>query len=117
MMWLMLQQQTPDDYVCATGETHMVREFVEKSFAVAGIKVVWKGQGVDEVGVDAANNDRVIVRVDPQYFRPTEVDLLIGNPIKAKKVLGWQPKVLFQELVKEMTLADIQLVDDGDLTS
>ena len=117
MMWLMLQQPLADDYVCATGETHMVREFVEKSFAVAGIAIQWKGHGVEEVGFDASDPERVLVRVDPQYFRPTEVDLLIGDPAKAKRVLGWEPRVLFSELVKEMTLADIELVEHGDLTS
>jgi len=117
MMWLMLQQPVADDYVCATGETHMVREFVEKSFACAGITVAWKGAGVEEIGHEQGNPDRVLVRVDPQYFRPTEVDLLIGNPTKAKKLLGWEPKVLFEELVKEMTIADIELVENNDLTS
>jgi GDPmannose 4,6-dehydratase len=114
MMWMMLQRETPDDYVCATGETHMVREFVEKSFAVVGTKVAWKGQGVEEIGVDAAKPERVLVRVDPQYFRPTEVELLIGNPAKAKKLLSWEPKILFEELVKEMTLADLEMLEKGN---
>lgn len=114
MMWMMLQQEQADDYVCATGETHMVREFVEKSFAVVGTKVMWRGEGVEEVGYDAKDPERVLVRVDPQYFRPTEVELLIGDPAKARKMLGWQPKILFEELVKEMTLADIELLEKGD---
>ena len=114
MMWLMLQQEKADDYVCATGETHMVREFVEKSFAVVGTKVVWKGTGVDEIGVDSKDPERVLVRVDPQYFRPTEVELLIGDPAKAKRILGWEPKVLFEDLVKEMTLADLEMLEKGD---
>lgn len=117
MMWLMLQQPTADDYVCATGETHMVREFVEKSFAHVGITVQWQGEDVEEIGVDKADPSRVLVRVDPQYFRPTEVELLIGNPTKARKQLGWEPKVLFEELVKEMTQADVEFVEKGDLTS
>jgi len=117
MMWLMLQQPTADDYVCATGETHMVREFVEKSFGHVGITVQWQGEGVEEIGVDKADPSRVLVRVDPQYFRPTEVELLIGDPAKAKKQLGWKPTVLFEELVKEMTQADVELVEKGDLTS
>jgi GDPmannose 4,6-dehydratase len=117
MMWLMLQQSTADDYVCATGETHMVREFVEKSFKHVGITVEWRGEGVDEIGVDKADAERVLVRVDPQYFRPTEVELLIGDPAKARKALGWTPKVLFEDLVKEMTHADVELVEKGDLTS
>ncbi|KAH9261489.1 GDP-mannose 4,6-dehydratase [Batrachochytrium salamandrivorans] len=117
MMWIMLQKPTPDDYVCATGETHMVREFVEKSFAHVGIKVEWKGKDVNEVGFDAADPERVLVRVDPQYFRPTEVELLIGDPAKAKRQLGWVPKILFEELVKEMTQADVELLNKGDFTS
>lgn len=117
MMWLMLQQQVADDYVCATGETHEVREFVEKSFIEVGLTVEWRGTGVDEIGVDKANPERVLVRVDPQYFRPTEVELLIGDPSKARKNLGWRPKVLFEALVKEMTLADVALLEKGDHTS
>ena len=115
MMWLMLQKEKPDDYVCATGETHMVREFVEKSFSHVGITIEWRGSGVEEQGVDKAHPERILVRVDPQYFRPTEVELLIGDPTKAKKQLNWEPKVLFEDLVKEMTLADLELVEQGDL--
>jgi GDPmannose 4,6-dehydratase len=114
MMYMMLQKDEPDDYVCATGETHEVREFVEKSFRHAGVEVQWQGRGVNEIGVDKADPEKVLVRVDPQYFRPTEVDLLIGDPTKARKQLGWQPKVLFEELVKEMTAADIALVEQND---
>ena len=117
MMWMMLQQPEADDYVCATGETHMVREFVEKSFLTAGIKIAWRGQGVDEVGYDAAKPERELVQIDPQFFRLTEVDLLIGDPAKAKKILGWTPKILFEDLVKEMTLADIDLLEKGDYQS
>ena len=111
-MWRMLQQESPDDYVLATGETHTVREFVEKAFKVVGTTVEWKGPTgtVDEVGVDAANPDRVIVRVDPRYFRPTEVDLLLGDPAKAKKVLGWESSTPFDTLVKEMVEADVKMV-------
>ncbi len=87
-MWLMMQQEKPDDYVIATGETHSVKEFVEKAFAVVNIKVRWEGEGVNEVGINVDTND-VIVRVDPRYFRPTEVDFLLGDPSKAKKQLGW----------------------------
>lgn len=114
MMYMMLQQEKPDDYVCATGETHEVREFVEKSFRHAGVEIEWRGKDVNEIGVDKANPERVLVRVDPQYFRPTEVELLIGDPAKAKRQLGWQPRVLFEELVKEMTDADIAMVDSND---
>ena len=115
MMYMMLQKDEADDYVCATGETHEVREFVEKSFRHAGVEITWQGKDVNEIGVDKSNPERVLVRVDPQYFRPTEVDLLIGNPAKARKQLGWQPRVLFEDLVKEMTDADIALVKKNDL--
>merc|ERR1719461_2112640 len=102
---MMLQQETPDDYVCATGETHMVREFVELAFKVVDIDITWEGSGIDEVGKDSQGN--ILVRVDPQYFRPTEVELLIGDPTKAKKQLGWVPKTKLSQLVKEMVDSDI----------
>lgn len=109
-MWLMLQHETPDDYVIATGETHMVREFVELAFAEVGIKIEWKGEGVNEKGIDASNG-RVLVEVSPNYFRPTEVDLLLGDPTKAKTVLGWNPtKTPFKELVKLMVASDMEYV-------
>jgi len=114
LMWTMLQQEVADDFVIATGETHTVREFVEKSFAVVGTKVQWKGTGVDEYGCDEANPENILVRIDPQYFRPTEVELLLGDPNKAKKLLKWEPKVLFEDLVKEMTLEDIKMAKAGD---
>lgn len=119
MMWRMLQQETPDDYVCATGETHKVREFVEKAFAAVGTQVEWKGHpgSVEEYGVDVENPQHVLVRVDPQYFRPTEVELLIGDPTKAKEKLGWTPTTLFEDLVKEMVAADVALIEQGDMTS
>ncbi len=114
-MWRMLQQDQPDDYVLATNETHPVREFVEKAFAVVDIRVKWIGEkgSVDEIGVNADDESSVLVRVDPRYFRPTEVDILIGDPAKAKKQLGWTPTTLFEDLVKEMTLADLAVVDQG----
>ena len=89
-MWMMLQVDEPDDYVLATGETHTVREFIEKAFAVVGTTIKWKGPSgtVDEFGVDANNEDRVLVRIDPNYFCPTEVDLLLGDPTKAKNKIG-----------------------------
>jgi GDPmannose 4,6-dehydratase len=108
-MWRILQHPEPDDYVLATGEMHSVREFVEKTFAQIGINIMWKGVGVDETGVDAASG-RVLVRVDARYFRPTEVDLLIGDPSKARSKLGWQHKVSFEELVAEMVEADLKNV-------
>ena len=97
-MWRILQCSEPDDYVLATGETHSVREFVEKAFAQIGVKIVWQGAGVGEKGIDAESG-RVLVEIDPRYFRPTEVDLLIGDPSKARSKLGWQHKVSFEQLV------------------
>lgn len=110
-MWMMLQTDKPDDFVLATGETHTVREFVEKSFAVIDIKIKWKGPTgtIHEVGVDVDNEDRVLVRIDPNYFRPTEVDILLGDPTKAKKTFGWAPKISFDDLVKEMVEEDLIL--------
>jgi len=114
-MWLILQQDKPDDYVIATGETHSVREFVEKAFAVIDIKIEWSGVDLDEVGKDAKTG-KVLVSIDPRYFRPTEVDLLLGNPTKAKTVLKWNPSATpFDQLVKEMVLKDIELVQKGDM--
>jgi GDPmannose 4,6-dehydratase len=105
-MWLMLQQDEPDDYVIATGETHSVREFCEKAFECVGIKIEWVGSGIEEKGIDSKTG-RVLVEVDPRYFRPTEVDLLIGDATKARQKLGWQPKVTFDELVKMMVKSDL----------
>jgi GDPmannose 4,6-dehydratase len=106
-MWLMMQQPTPDDYVIATGETHTVREFVQASFDAAGIPIVWSGSGLNEIAVRKGTNEKV-VGVDPAFFRPTEVDLLIGDATKAKTILVWEPKVRFPELVAEMVREDIQ---------
>ncbi|SCZ98372.1 BZ3500_MvSof-1268-A1-R1_Chr3-2g06326 [Microbotryum saponariae] len=108
-MWMMLQQDTPDDFVLATGETHPVKEFVEKAFSHVGITIKWQGEieSVDEVGV-CAQTGRTLVRVDPRYFRPAEVELLHGTPAKAERVLGWKRKVDFDSLVKEMVLADVE---------
>ncbi len=105
-MWRILQQDVADDYVLATGETYTVRHFCDLAFAEAGIALDWRGTGVDEVGVCKATG-RELVRVDPAYFRPTEVDLLIGNPAKAKRVLGWSHTVKLPELAAEMVAADI----------
>ena len=91
----------PDDYVLATGETRTVREFVETAFSLVGTTVVWKGEGVDEVGIDKATG-RTIISIDPRYFRPTEVDILIGDPTKARSKLGWTHETPFAELVEEM---------------
>ena len=108
MMWMMLQQDNPDDYVVATNEMHTVREFVEKSFLVSGVDVVWEGSGDKEIGRDKRSG-KMIVAVDPKFYRPTEVEQLLGNPLKAKQKLGWEPKVKFEELVEIMTKADLEL--------
>ncbi len=110
MMWLMLQQDMPDDYVVATNEMHTVREFIEKSFAHVGIDVEWEGEGVAEVGRNKATGD-IVVRMDERYYRPCEVDQLLGNPAKAKRQLGWEPKVKFEQLVGIMTDGDLRLLD------
>jgi GDPmannose 4,6-dehydratase len=105
-MWLMLQQDEPDDFVIATGETHSVREFVELAFREVGIEIEWKGEGVDEVGLDRETGN-VLVEIDPRYYRPTEVELLIGDPSKAREKLGWNSNVGFEELVKMMVKGDM----------
>lgn len=108
-MWLILQQDAPDDYVLATGETHTVRSFVEMAFAETGRRLEWLGGGVDEQGV-CAETGRTLVRVDPRYFRPTEVDLLIGNPAKARERLGWRHRAGLADLVREMVASDLVTV-------
>ncbi len=106
-MWLMLQQDRPDDYVVATGETHSVREFTELAFKEAGIDLEWEGEGVNEIGKDI-NSGKVLVEVDPMFYRPTEVDLLIGDSSKAREKLGWKPKVSFEELIRMMVKSDMK---------
>ena len=128
MQWLMLQQGQPDDFVIATGEQHSVREFVEIAANELGIQIAWEGRGLDEVGVvkRISNSDipggspdtpaaspqlkkgQVILRIDPRYFRPTEVETLLGDPSKAKKLLGWEPKITFPELVSQMVIHDLE---------
>ena len=123
-MWLMLQQDTPDDFVIATGQTHSVREFVEEAASTIGITLCWEGKGVKEQGiVESVQESEIlksqfkqlrtlkgksIVKIDPRYFRPTEVDLLLGDPSKARNKLGWEPRVTFKELVRMMMTADVQ---------
>jgi len=107
MQWLMLQQDEPDDYVIATGEQHSVRDFVDTAARELGIAIKWEGEGIKEKGVNAANG-KTIVSVDPRYFRPTEVDALLGDPTKGKEKLGWEPKVSFDALVKEMVQTDLE---------
>ena len=108
-MWRIVQQDTPDDYVLATGETHSVREFVELAFLKVGRKIEWKGKGVDEVGIDSASGV-LLVKIDSRYFRPTEVDLLLGDASKAHRVLGWKHTVAFPELVSDMLNSDLKAV-------
>lgn len=109
-MWLMLQQDKPDDYVIATNETRTVREFTETAFAHAGINIRWEGEGMDEKGIDTANG-KVVVKVNKDFFRPAEVDVLLGNPAKAEKVLGWKRNISFSELVERMVKNDMKLVE------
>jgi GDPmannose 4,6-dehydratase len=109
-MWLMLQQPQPDDYVLATGEAHSVREFVERAFACVGRAIEWRGEGAEEVGLDARTGAD-LVRIDPRYFRPTEVDELVGDPAKARARLGWAHKTSFAELVAEMVASDLEVID------
>jgi GDPmannose 4,6-dehydratase len=107
-MWMMMQVDQPDDYVLATGETHSIRTFAELAFRHAGIELEWKGNGVDEKGIDKASG-KTLIEVDPKYFRPTEVDLLVGDATKARTELGWKHECSFEDLVKEMMVADLEL--------
>jgi GDPmannose 4,6-dehydratase len=106
-MWMMLQHDTPDDYVLATGETRSVREFISIALEHLGRRVKWQGQGVDEIGIDA-DSGKTIIRIDPRYFRPTEVDILIGDASKARQILGWAPQTPFKTLVEEMITEDLK---------
>ena len=110
-MWRILQQPAPDDFVLATGKTHSVRSFCEKAFAAAGIDVAWEGEGAEEKGVDRANG-HVVIEIDPRYFRPTEVDLLLGDATKARETLGWQPRYTLDQMIEEMVLTDLQAARD-----
>lgn len=107
-MWLMMQQAEPDDYVLATGEMHSVREFIEEAFAVVNRRIEWRGKDRKEVGLDADSNE-ILIEVDPHYFRPTEIDTLVGDASKARQRLGWQPQISFKELVAEMVQSDLKL--------
>jgi GDPmannose 4,6-dehydratase len=113
MQWLMLQQDAPDDYVIATGAQYSVRDFVNAAAVELGMAIAWKGKGVDEKGYDAAG--RCVVAVDPRYFRPTEVETLLGDPAKAKKQLGWSPRITFKELVTEMVREDLKAAERDEL--
>jgi GDPmannose 4,6-dehydratase len=113
-MWLILQHKEPDDFVIATGQNHSVREFVERAFREVGISIVWKGSGLDERGIDSETGKELVL-VDPRYFRPTEVDQLLGDGSKAKDLLGWTPKCSFSELVKRMVVADLKEAEKEQL--
>jgi GDPmannose 4,6-dehydratase len=115
MQWLMLQQPRPDDYVIATGRQFSVREFDEIAAAEVGKTIRWEGEGVEEHGVDA--NGRTVVRVDPRYFRPTEVESLLGDPAKAHAQLGWKPRIPFEDMVREMVTADLADAERDALAS
>jgi GDPmannose 4,6-dehydratase len=106
-MWMMVQQSEPGDFVLATGEAHSVREFVEEAFSVVGRRIVWRGSGIAEAGIDAVSG-KTVVEVDPRYFRPIEVDILCGDATKAHTVLGWKHAVSFKDLIAEMVLADLR---------
>jgi GDPmannose 4,6-dehydratase len=108
----MLQHEVADDYVVATGQTHTVREFVELAFDEVGIQIAWKGSGINEIGFDK-NSGKELVFVDKQYFRPSEVDLLIGDPSKAERILGWKASIELKELVKDMMVSEIARVKQG----
>jgi GDPmannose 4,6-dehydratase len=113
MQWLMLQQEKPDDFVIATGVQFSVRDFVDAAAAEVGMQITWNGQGVEQTGTDA--NGKVIVRVDPRYFRPTEVTTLLGDPTKAREKLGWTPRISFKELVAEMVREDLKTAERDEL--
>ena len=114
MQWLMLQQETPEDFVIATGVQHSVREFVEIAAAELGMEMEWQGEGLDEIGIEK-NSGNVIVRVDKRYFRPTEVETLLGDPTNAKEKLGWVPEIKFEQLVKEMVIEDMNIAKRDQL--
>ncbi|MCW5205630.1 GDP-mannose 4,6-dehydratase [Desulfobulbus sp. F5] len=110
MQWLMLQQEQPEDFVIATGVQHSVREFVEIAAEELGMSIAWQGSGLEEIGIERKSG-KTIVRIDPRYFRPTEVETLLGDPSKAKEKLGWEPKISFEELVREMIVADLRIAE------
>jgi GDPmannose 4,6-dehydratase len=107
MMWMMLQQPEPEDYVVATGQQHSVRDLIEVAAGKLDIRIRWEGKGLEEKGLDAATG-KPIVAIDPRYFRPAEVDTLLGDPSKARRQLGWEPRISFEELVTEMVTADLK---------
>ena len=113
MQWLLMQQDQPEDWVIATGIQHSVRDFVDAAAEELGLKISWQGSGVDETGTEQSG--KIIVRVDPRYFRPTEVETLLGDPTKAREKLGWIPKISFRELVAEMVREDLKMAERDEL--
>jgi len=111
-MWMILQKEKPDDFVIATGETHTVREFVEEAAKEIGFNIKWEGNGINEIGIDT-NTNKVIVKINPKYFRPSEVECLLGNPAKAENMLGWKAKIKFSDLAKKMMKSDLENVRDN----
>lgn len=111
-MWLMLQQGKPEDFIIATGETHTIREFIEESCKELNMKIEWQGKGINEVGINR-DTGKTIVKINPRYFRPSEVDMLLGDPTKAKKELGWEAKTKFSDLARLMTRSDYELLKSG----
>jgi GDPmannose 4,6-dehydratase len=124
-MWMMLQQDAPDDFVVATGESYSVREFVERAFEEIGVAIRWQGKGIDEIGVVESISDstphinagNILIRINKRYFRPTEVDFLLGDPSKAKAKLGWEPTISFDKLVREMVSEDIKEAEKDQFCS
>jgi GDPmannose 4,6-dehydratase len=116
MQWLMLQQERPEDFVIATGVQHSVREFVAIAAAELGMAIDWQGEGMEEIGIERKTG-KTIVQVDPRYFRPTEVEALLGDPGKAKQELGWEPKITFEQLVQEMVVEDLKLAERDQIVS
>jgi GDPmannose 4,6-dehydratase len=114
--WLMLQQQVPEDFVIATGTQYSVRDFVATAGSLLDMQIEWQGEGVDEVGIDASTG-RTLIHVDPRYFRPTEVETLLGDPSKARKKLGWEAEVTFAELVEEMVDSDLEVANRDALVA
>jgi len=108
-MWRMLQHDKPEDFVLATGETHSIRELIEETGRMLGMTIIWRGKGLQETGIWLNNREQEIVKIDPKYFRPTEVDLLVGNPLKAKNILGWEAKTKFKDLIKIMVEHELKV--------
>jgi GDPmannose 4,6-dehydratase len=109
-MWLILQAEQPDDFVLATNETHTIREFIEETFGVLGEEITWKGEGLNETGI-LKSTGKVVVKIDPRYFRPAEVETLLGDPTKAREKLGWTPRTNFEDLVREMIQEDLRIAE------